>query len=508
MTGRRRIPKGRPSIRRIERAAPKVEVITPIPKAPLPSKAPKGRVAAKEHKVTAPFTEVTRKRYTPSAAESQAALAKLREYEVIERPPQEAGAGAKAAAREQLPGYDLASAIKAGISERTLLTAGFSSEIITNVKNYIKTLEIAEKTLSYIDNFAQEKGVNSQDFVSLFGVGLGIDVLREAYPGNDDYFEGIEKTLVSLKPYIESTPTPGEFLLAPDTPRPTSYVPDFVAALAAEVVTPDQLKYLGYNSDFIDNTQEYVDSLKVLIDYLDEGVEVDDITLLTKAGLTGAEAKNLTTAVQQADMSLVEGSGVVAWRGMTDEQKVEVAELYASYPAPKSDIVATVRSLAHAAAITKPLAGRIGMQLIASPFTAISTPFVKNITVGDLQKRLDNYAVKDAEGEILNYKLTEYIRDNPYDGQLLVSGGFDLEQVEEAQKGVKIKTMPQGATPLDWLISGAVVASFVLPAVRMGAWSLGLKLIQPVMHPGARLGTMALAQAAFRGAALGQEVLK
>ncbi len=361
-----------------------------------------------------------------------------------------------------------------------------------------------------IESFAKSKGVDPKDFVSLYNAGLNIDTLKAAYPGNATYFNSITITLKALKPYTKATTTSGVFMMAPGTPRPTTYLPDFVAALGAGVVTVAQLKQLGYDPTFVDNTQKYVNSLDSLVSYLDKGTKLGgkDLTLAENMNL-GTAMKEIGIAVpDKTDVTWIELTSIV-WKDLTDEQKRQVSQIYASYAAPTSGLVSLTRSLSQAAIDPSlPMPARVAAMLAISPFVAMATPFTKNTTVGDLQEQLNDYTIKNLIGDVIGYDLTKYTEDHPYNAQLLVSGGFKPEEVEKAQKGDKVTASPEGATPLDWLIAGAIAATFVLPIVRAGAWSLGTKLIQPTMTPGIRMGAMAAAQIVYKGTAIGELALK
>ena len=375
-------------------------------------------------------------------------------------------------------------------------------------------LEKAPEILRDIATFARDKGVNPKDFVSLYNAGLSVDTLRQAYPGNDEYFDSIEETLTALKPYTEATPTPGVFMLAAGAPRPIIYSPDFVAALSKGAVTPEQLKLLGYSPKFVEDTQTYVKSLQNVVDNLDKGVQITGTGLSRGIGLSGSEAVDLGTAISEAGIDIQGGSGVVTWRNLSDEDKRKVAQVYATYTDPGGLVSSMYRSLSQITTAEKlPSAAKIGLTLVTVPFTALLTPFAKDITVGELKKQLDNYAVKDVTGVTSGYDLSKYMEDNPYNATLLVRGGFTPEQVESAQKGTGIVANPEGATPLDWLIMGAVTASFVLPVLKGATGFIGRGIVATGQRTGLGLNifgqiTLKGTEAIYVSAALGQKVLQ
>ena len=415
-------------------------------------------------------------------------------------------------------------AIEMGIGPRALgeiasgkyLVPDAQGNMIPTTRDFFETYQQAQEAKQEIQQFAQDKGVSPNDFVSLYNAGMSVDTLREAYPGNDEYFDGIERTLAALKDYTTEQRKEGTYLLGVDQPFPTEFVPDVVAALAAGAVTDEQLKELGYDPDFVDNTQQYVRQLSDLVSKFDKGlgdIPGADQTSYTQAdrpgwqayreaggklspdqwavagrpsspdvqipedffNLTGSEAVDLGTAIREAGFDIQGGSAAYTWRNMTDEQKYQVAEVLAGYPKLGHPIVSTVRSL-QSIATDEDLStiAKVALEVLTAPVTAILNPFTKEMTVGELQDKLEPYAIKDeTSGTVIGYDLSAYMAENPYDAPLLVRGGFKPEAVEKAQEaGSKIVTQPQGATPLDWAVAGVMAASVALPMVKPAAMSL------------------------------------
>jgi hypothetical protein len=295
-------------------------------------------------------------------------------------------------------------------------------------------------------------------------------------------------------------------------PKPESY--DWVVALMSGKVTPYQLMRVGLDKSFIDATQTYATQVQGLIDKINHGVKVTGKGLSKGIGLTGSEAIDLGTAIREAGLNIEEGSAVNTWRNMTNDQKYQVAKVLTSYPGFGGFLPSTYRGLQSVASDEKlGLVLKTALTAATSPFTAIITPFVKDMTVGELRQKVDPYAKTDSRGRITDYNLTQYLKDNPYDAPLLARGGFSVDDIEKAQSGKKVNTMPEGATPLDWVIAGVMVASVALPVLQWGSLSLATRLVggtglTAATAPKAITAAMRALQVAYRGAAIGQETIK
>lgn len=373
---------------------------------------------------------------------------------------------------------------------------------------YSEALEGSPSYLQQIEDFARDKGVRSDDFVSLYYAGLNIDVFRRAYPGNGEYFDGMERTLEDLRPHVEEQPRPGVFIGAYGSLPAIHYVPDLVAARASGNVTADALSQLGYSPKDVKAAGDMADTVLALIAKYDEGVQPRGEGLMAGLGLSGAELTDLSTAFREAGVEIEEGSAVYTWReALSEEDKVKVAQVLAGYPSLGHPLVSL-----HRAVITPaedaPTWLSVGVSLITAPAVAVTTPFVKNITVGELRSQLEPYATYDDEGKVSGFDLTRCLEDRPYDAPLLARGGFSPEDIEKAQEGEQVNAMPQGATSLDWLIFGAVVATFALPAIRGGTMALfGPKgpLHSFTMY---HVHRATVATLIYKGAALGEVALR
>jgi len=332
-----------------------------------------------------------------------------------------------------------------------------------------------------------------------------LNMLADKHQREYEESQAILSTLQSIPGAYTSQEVMPEGVYGP--PKPESY--DYVAALMSGEITADQLKKLGLDKSFVNATQDYATQVQGLIDKFDQGVKPTGSGLSRGIDLTGSEAIDLGTAIREAGLNIEGGSAVNTWRDMTDEQKYQVASVLAGYPRLGGVLPSTYRGL-QSVTTDEDLgfAPKLGLTLVTAPAVAIIAPFVKDMTVGELKQKVDPYANTGADGKITDYNLTQYLKDNPYDAPLLARGGFSVDDIEKAQEGKQVKAMPEGATPLDWVIAGVMVASVALPVLRFGAMAAGTRLIQPVMSPGLRLGTMAIMQNIYRGAALGETAIK
>jgi hypothetical protein len=323
----------------------------------------------------------------------------------------------------------------------------------------------------HISDFASSKGVDPNDLVSLYYAGVGVDTLKAAYPGNDTYFDSLNTTLEDVRPYVTQQDLPGPFLTTEDTPTPIQYVPDLEAAVASGAVTVEALRDLNYDSVFLGALQARAEQLQVVVARYEAGMQPEGEGLTQYANtLTFAEEQNLIVAMRELGYDSP-GTAITQWRrgDLTAYDKARIASVIAGYPAADSPVASLYRQLTTP---SKSSMVNIVSGIVASPIQAIIAPFAKDITVGELQTRLEPYATVTASGTVESFDLKRYMTDHPYDASLLVRGGFKPEDVEQAQAGQPSTAMPQGATALDWAILGAVVASFALPAVRGGTMAL------------------------------------
>jgi len=355
---------------------------------------------------------------------------------------------------------------------------------------YSNALEASETAQQTIQDFAMERGLASDDLVSLYYAGVGVDTLRQAYPGNSEYFGNLERVLDAIVSTVEVKETPGTFWTVEGAPTPVTHAPDYVGAVALGLVTVDDIGLLGYDSQVCTGIGNAVSGIQTIVAKFDAGVQLTPHPYPLGSGtyeatnLTRAEMTDLTTAFREAGVPFFDASSEVseieqaaqAWREeLTSEDKIRVARVLVSYPALGRPLVSLHRAL------STPTAGeatmsRIANSLLAAPVSAVMTPFVKDMTAGELREQLGPYATIGAEDKETSFDITKFLEDNPYDAPLLLRGGFAPEEVERAQEGEQVNTMPQGATPLDWVIMGAVVASFALPGLRHGMMAvLGTK---------------------------------
>jgi hypothetical protein len=157
------------------------------------------------------------------------------------------------------------------------------------------------------------------------------------------------------------------------------------------------LKDAGFDDKDIKQAQDSANRLRDSIKYLDDKTTVK--SMQSGKGLTGTEAIALERAFTNTDTKIKSGSGIVTWRDLPEDKKVEVASTYASdiYKAtPITNIYASLATMGSkniavniagaglAASILKPSVQLVGERVTPIDYVnavvsvaLIAVPFVK-----------------------------------------------------------------------------------------------------------------------------------
>jgi cell division protein ZapA (FtsZ GTPase activity inhibitor) len=239
---------------------------------------------------------------------------------------------------------------------------------------------------------------------------------------------------------------------------------DIVTPLQLGVVTASDLKLAGFDNKEVDGVDKYVTRLTDLVDKWETATESGK----TVTGLQQGEINDLNTALTEAGMIRrysMGGAGaeltfiapnVLAdkWQNeLSLEDKYNVAEIYAGYPAPARLLASTYRGMI-AEAPDMPAATRFLKQFTLGGAAATITPFTKEQIKDNLAVLLKPYEKGGG------YNITAFLKDNPEDAPLLLrDSGVTLKNIEDAQQGVTVIVKLKGATAKDWAVSGLIVSA-------------------------------------------------
>jgi len=267
---------------------------------------------------------------------------------------------------------------------------------------------------------------------------------------------------------------------------------DIVTPLQLGIVTDDDLSAAGFDSKDVKGVNEYVKKLSALIAKWDKQAKAG--TFLTSQTMTQGQLNDFNNALTEAGLGskykmgdratefavylqLVKAGqakdaaplgNIVAEKWKTEvtlEDKYNVAEIYAGYPAPAELLSSVYRGLIKEAP-DMTAAARFAKQFIAGGAAATIKPFVKEQIKDHLQVVLKDY--KENGG----YNITEYLKDYPEDAGLLARGGIEIKELEKALDGQKVITEVKGASKKDWAVAGLIV-------VAVGAGGSSLLVTQP-----------------------------
>ena len=267
---------------------------------------------------------------------------------------------------------------------------------------------------------------------------------------------------------------------------------DIVTPVQLGIVTADDLHAAGFDTKDVKGVETYVTKLSAIVDKWDkqaqsgtfltsktmtQGQLNDFNNALTEAGFTkkyniGSLASEFLTYKALTEAGLAKGApplgNVVAdkWKNeVTLEDKYNVAEIYAGYPAPARLLSSVYRGLVKEAPDMAP-AARFLKQFVAGGAAATLKPFVKEQIKDSLQTVLEPY--KEDKG----YNITKYLKDYPEDAGLLARGGIDVKDLEKAIDGQRVVVEVKGASKSDWAVAGLIVAA-------VGAGGASLLVTQP-----------------------------
>ena len=251
---------------------------------------------------------------------------------------------------------------------------------------------------------------------------------------------------------------------------------NIVTPLELGIVTADDLKAAGFDAKDVDGVNNYVNRLLSLIDKWDQATTSGT----SVAGLKQVEVNDLNTALTSAGMIRkykMGGAGaeltfiapnVLADKWQNDfklEDKYNVAEIYAGYPAPRL-LASTFRGMV-AEAPDMPKTTRILKQFTLGGAAATIAPFVKEQIKANLEIILAPYK-KDG-----GYNITAFLKANPEDAPLLLrDNGITVENIKAAQRGSTIVVKLKGASKKDWAVSGLILTT-------IGAGGASLLVVQP-----------------------------
>jgi len=253
---------------------------------------------------------------------------------------------------------------------------------------------------------------------------------------------------------------------------------DIVTPLQLGIVTDDDLSAAGFDSKDVKGVNEYVNKLSALIAKWDKQSTAG--TFLTSKSMTQGQLNDFNNAIVEAGLIKKYKMGdwgteltftapnVLAKKWETDftlEDKYNVAEIYAAYPAPAGLLSSTYRGMVTEASNMAP-AARFIKQFTLGGAAATLKPFVKEQIKDHLQVVLEKY--KEDGG----YNITRYLKDYPEDAGLLARGGIEVKELEKALDGQRVVAEVKGASKQDWAVAGLIV-------VAVGAGGASLLVTQP-----------------------------
>ena len=259
---------------------------------------------------------------------------------------------------------------------------------------------------------------------------------------------------------------------------------DIVTPLETGVVTGDDLRVAGFDTKDVKAVEDYVNKLSTHLTKWDKyiGVLRDavakhkdkepqiaalEISREIHKVMPPAEIHDFYNAITESGAIKKYGlGGVIAeieslpnaekladkWRDMSLQDKYNIAEIYAAYPAPNKLLTSGYRGMI-AQAPDMNAAARFAKEFVLGGAAGTLQPFVKEQYKDNLETILKNY--KEDDG----YNITEYLKDNPEDANILARGGVDVKDLEKALNGQRVITQIKGATAKDWAVAGLIVTA-------------------------------------------------
>lgn len=279
---------------------------------------------------------------------------------------------------------------------------------------------------------------------------------------------------------------------SPEKKYKTYTIPDM-----AEFVrkNPDGEKILndaGFTEDVISNVKQWNKDTGDVVDYLDKGTQVTGSGITARLGLTGGEIGALSRAMSELGIRSVEGSDVVAYRQLNDDQKRAVAALFSqdySKGNTFSSFAKTVEELSRE---------NLAQSVLFAPIQAITSPIGKQITLPEARaimsreyapviSQLGNYVKSDGSFNIK--KLDKDIKANklPIKDVLQTTG---YEDVDSLKNDLEYYNYSTKVSAEEWATGAAVAALDLL--MLGGASLIGSGIARTLATKGIQAGALAV----------------
>jgi hypothetical protein len=294
---------------------------------------------------------------------------------------------------------DLVGAVQGGVNESTLGKVGISSSDVEKVRNYIKYQEerareeskFRQQFKDSLDNMPQEL----QDAYAkggMAGFAKSLDEYNERIQSEQRIRQVASDRLNEYRTPQEDIQIEGKRWVTKDG-KITQYVRDEKGSWV-EAETPEPLPYYGYKYDIVafikknptsesvqylkdlgfpqetlGDCQKYVDAIRSTVALLDSSTTLEAIS---DGRINQIDLQGLDRAIHRAGVTFIEGSGRVTWQSLTEEQKQNVAGLYASDPYTKTGFTSFVGTLEMFSQEQPYTFG-----LLSAPITQVVAPFGK-----------------------------------------------------------------------------------------------------------------------------------
>ncbi len=227
----------------------------------------------------------------------------------------------------------------------------------------------------------------------------------------------------------------------------------------------------GFGEDVLSEASQWNAITGSLVARLDKGVMPIGTGLSASLGLTSAEISALGRALDQAGVKPVNGSYVVAWRGLDDDKKRAAAVLFDKDYSKGSSFASFARDIESISS------KNLALMLMVAPIQPITTPIGKQLTLDEAKKQLGKeYAVEiqalrgyvQQDGTFDVDRLDKEFKATPEMAtKALSETGY--KSVDDLKSNLDYYNYATRVTPKEWVVAGLVG---VLDALMLGGGAL------------------------------------